>query len=253
MSQTVRYPGRACLLGEHCDWWGGASLTLPLELGIRVSAKPAERGLHLKTTLEGQTLEGHWPIDGGVDPAGGALRFVPAAAAALRARPITIPPVQLTVEADLPAGRGLSSSAAFCVAVLDALVRHAGCRLEGRELAALGERRSCVDHHDPAGADPPSGCGLFCSTAIHSRHPAGVARPRTRPRQRQTWIPRRLRPCGQPWPPLPLKPRRERWSCVAARQRASGGRWIAISRPMTTWLPCCRPCTPRPWRGPCKG
>ena len=45
--------------------------------------------------------------------------------------------MQLTVEADLPAGRGLSSSAAFCVAVLDALVRHAGCRLEGRELAAL--------------------------------------------------------------------------------------------------------------------
>jgi mevalonate kinase len=137
MSQTVRYPGRACLLGEHCDWWGGASLTVPLELGIRVSAKPAEHGLHLKTALEGQALQGHWPIDGVVDPAGGALRFVPAAAAALRARPITIPPVQLTVEADLPAGRGLSSSAAFCVAVLDALVRHAGCRLEGRELAAL--------------------------------------------------------------------------------------------------------------------
>ena len=137
MSQTVRVPGRACLLGEHCDWWGGASLTVPLEQGIRVNANPAERGLHLKTTLEGQTLEGHWPIDGGVDPAGGALRFVPAAAAALRARQIAIPAVQLTVEADLPAGRGLSSSAAFCVAVLDALVRHAGCRLEGRELAAL--------------------------------------------------------------------------------------------------------------------
>lgn len=137
MSQTVRYPGRACLLGEHCDWWGGASLTVPLEQGIRVNTKPAERGLHLKTTLEGQTLEGHWPIDGGVDPAGGALRFVPAAAAALRARQIAIPAVQLTVEADLPAGRGLSSSAAFCVAVLDALARHAGCRLEGRELAAL--------------------------------------------------------------------------------------------------------------------
>jgi mevalonate kinase len=50
---------------------------------------------------------------------------------------MAIPAVQLTVEADLPAGRGLSSSAAFCVAVLDALARHAGCRLEGRELAAL--------------------------------------------------------------------------------------------------------------------
>ncbi|WP_370594731.1 hypothetical protein [Synechococcus sp. CBW1006] len=60
-------------------------------------------------------------------------------------------------------------------------------------------------------------------------------------RQRQTWIPRRLRPCGQPWPPLPLKPNKERWPCVAARPRASGGRWIAVSRPMTTWLRCCQP------------
>lgn len=67
-----------------------------------------------------------------MDPNGGPLRFVPAAAAALRARQMAIPAVQLTVEADLPAGRGLSSSAAFCVAVLDALTRHAGCRLEGR-------------------------------------------------------------------------------------------------------------------------
>ncbi|MFN7230021.1 MAG: hypothetical protein ACK5UG_13275 [Synechococcaceae cyanobacterium] len=89
--------------------------------------------------------------------------------------------MQLTVEADLPARRGLSSSAAFCVAVLDALVRHARCRLEGRKLAGLGERRSRVDHNDPAGADPASGGGLFCSAAKHSRHPAGVARPRTRP------------------------------------------------------------------------
>jgi mevalonate kinase len=137
MSQTVRYPGRVCLLGEHCDWWGGASLTVPLEQGIQVCAEPAERGLSLRTTLEGQALQAEWDIHGGVDPAGGALRFVPAAAAALRARQVAIPAVLLTVEADLPAGRGLSSSAAFCVAVLDALARHAGCRLEGRELAAL--------------------------------------------------------------------------------------------------------------------
>ena len=137
MSQTVHYPGRVCLLGEHCDWWGGASLTLPLDLGIRVSAEPAERGLTVRTTIEGEALQAHWDLQGSVDPNGGPLRFVPAAAAALRARQMAIPAVQLTVEADLPAGRGLSSSAAFCLAVLDALARHAGCRLEGRELAAL--------------------------------------------------------------------------------------------------------------------
>lgn len=137
MTVSVRYPGRACLLGEHCDWAGGASLTVPLDQGIRVSAVAAAGGLAVRATLEGQVLEGHWDLQPSVDPAGGPLRFVPAAALALRARGIEPPPVQLTVMSDLPPGRGLSSSAAFCLAVLDALARHAGCRLEGGVLAAL--------------------------------------------------------------------------------------------------------------------
>lgn len=137
MSIAVRYPGRACLLGEHCDWAGGASLAVPMAEGVRVVAEPATRDLRVRSALEGRLVEGRWPVEGGVDRAGGALRFVPAAAAALRAQGIHPPPALLWVDADLLPGRGFSSSAAFCLGVLDALARHAGVSLAPSRLADL--------------------------------------------------------------------------------------------------------------------
>jgi galactokinase len=137
MSITVSYPGRVCLLGEHCDWGGGSSLTVPLAQGIRIRAEPAAADLAVQSTVERRLLEGRWDIRGCVDPGGGELRFVPAAVVALRSRQITVPPVRLMVTSDLPPGRGLSSSAAFCLSVVDALAQHAGCRLDRTTLAAL--------------------------------------------------------------------------------------------------------------------
>ena len=89
-SIVVRYPGRACLLGEHCDWAGGASLTIALPMGIEVKAEPETKGIHIHTDLDGELLEGSWSTHGEVNPAGGPLRFVPAAchrASALDGRP----------------------------------------------------------------------------------------------------------------------------------------------------------------------
>ena len=137
MAIDVRYPGRACLLGEHCDWGGGASVAVPLPLGVAITVEAAERDIRIVTELEGQLLEGRWPVAGGVDPAGGSLRFVPAAAHALTARGLVVPPLLLWVRSTLPCGRGFSSSAAFSLAVLDALAQAAGHTLPARELADL--------------------------------------------------------------------------------------------------------------------
>ncbi len=137
MSITVSYPGRACLLGEHCDWGGGSSLAVPLAQGIHVTAEAAQCDLIAQSTLEGRLLEGRWSIEGSVDRGGGQLRFVPAAVVALRSRGIVVPPVRLTITSDLPPGRGFSSSAAFCLSVVDALARHAGCSLEKIPLAGI--------------------------------------------------------------------------------------------------------------------
>lgn len=136
---VVHYPGRVCLLGEHCDWAGGASLTVPLPIGVRLAVEdtPGAAGIRLRTAVHGELHEQRIPLEGAVDPAGGVLRFAPACAAALHARGIALRPCALWVHASLPPARGFSSSAAYSLAVLDGLARHAGHELDAATLAEL--------------------------------------------------------------------------------------------------------------------
>ena len=57
MAIAVRYPGRVCLLGEHCDWAGGASLAAPMSLGVGVVVEPATTGLRARSGLDGRLLD----------------------------------------------------------------------------------------------------------------------------------------------------------------------------------------------------
>ena len=145
-SGSVRYSGRICLIGEHCDWYGGASLAAPLPMGITAVAVPQDAGLSVTTTLDGVRYEARFARHT-VDPDGGPLRFIPAAAAVLGVHGVVVPPVHLTLSADLPTGRGFSSSAALCLAVLDALARAAGAVLSDEDLAEL----AFVVEHDRLG------------------------------------------------------------------------------------------------------
>jgi len=133
----VTYPGRIALLGEHCDWAGGASLVVPLKMSVTAKARDRPSGISCRSALDGRILDGHWPIDGAVDPRGGELRFVPAVASALYAQGVDVPPTHLEVTADLPCGRGFSSSAAFTLAVADSLARRAKHDLPPADLAEL--------------------------------------------------------------------------------------------------------------------
>jgi len=140
LSLVVQYNGRVCLLGEHCDWAGGASLTLPTPLGVRLAIEDgprSQRETRVRTAVHGQLFETHFPPVGRVEPDGGIMRFAPACAWALSQRGIRLRPATLWVHASLPAARGFSSSAAFCLATLDALSRHAGEPLEAEVLAEL--------------------------------------------------------------------------------------------------------------------
>lgn len=113
-------PGRICLVGEHCDWAGGASVVVPVDRRVEVHAEPAP-GLVVRSHLDGRELR--WSPGGEVPP---ALFLAPAVVEALRRHVEVEARGHYTLSTDLPAGRGLSSSAAFCVALGRAMLRAAG-------------------------------------------------------------------------------------------------------------------------------
>lgn len=159
MPLVVQYSGRACLLGEHCDWAGGASLTVPLPMSVRLAVEDASEGIRLRTALHGQLhdqrVELNHPDASTAPP---ALRFLPAAVAALQDAGLELRPATLWCHASLPAGRGFSSSAAFVLAVLDGLARHAGHTLSDTHLAELAYEVEAVRVGVPCGRLDPLAC-----------------------------------------------------------------------------------------------
>lgn len=133
-STRVWYPGRIGLLGEHCDWAGGASLTAPTPMGIEVEAESAREGVLVRSDLDGQLLEHHFCIERGTSTAG-PLRFIPAIIDHLIELGLNLVPAEVWIRSDLPSGRGLSSSAAFTLSVTDAWTRLSGHEMTSLELA----------------------------------------------------------------------------------------------------------------------
>lgn len=140
----IRYPGRALILGDHCDWAGGCSLTIPIPLGIELTAEPGTSSIRIHSELDGELLEGTWELEN-PKPNRGPLRFVPAAIETLKEAGIELRPADLWVRSDLPSGRGFSSSAAFSLAILDGLTRLAARPLPTKKLVELAFRLE--SHH----------------------------------------------------------------------------------------------------------
>lgn len=143
-------PGRICLVGEHNDWAGGYALTVPMDMGVRVQRTPGP--FRVTSWLEGR--EYSWTGDG--DP--GVLRLVPAVHACL-GRPLE---GTLEIRSDLPAGRGFSSSAAVCVALLRALEPDLAPG-EAAELAYQAERAT----GSACGRMDPLACAWGVPLSLH--------------------------------------------------------------------------------------
>ncbi len=123
-------PGRVNLIGEHTDYNGGLALPCAVKRGVTVTAVC------------------------GTAVTGGASPLVQATAAELRATGVELGDVSVSVASDLPAGMGLSSSAAVSVATVLALSALAGvavgppleiARLCQRAEHAVGSRTGLLD------------------------------------------------------------------------------------------------------------
>jgi galactokinase len=115
-------PGRVNLIGEHTDYSGGLVLPVAIELGVTLRVDGACDGLELVSEQFGPASEGWGRYALAVRDELGAL-----------GRPDV--GIRGTVTSTLPAGAGLSSSAALEVAVALALCEAAGWSVEPLELA----------------------------------------------------------------------------------------------------------------------
>ena len=154
-------PGRVNLIGEHTDYNGGYVLptTIPqetrIELAVRQddtvrawSADAPANGLPLEYRLGHEARRGQW------------LDYVQGITHVLALERCALTGFDLCIESEIPAGSGLSSSAALGVSVLRALRSAFGFDLDEIRLARLVQRSENEFVGAPVGILDPMACAL---------------------------------------------------------------------------------------------
>ncbi len=132
-------PGRVNLIGEHTDYNDGLVLPVALELGITVlGASRADRRVCITSCDLGESAE--FDLDApGPGRTGTWIDYAEGVAQALVAAGQKIGGADLVIASDLPAGAGLSSSAALEVSVGFALLSLAALPVDRVALALAGQ------------------------------------------------------------------------------------------------------------------
>jgi len=133
-------PGRVNLIGEHTDYNDGFVLPVAVDRGCRASVSRRDDGLlrcwsvQLGKGAQSPVAE----LVAGVTE--GWSAYVLGVAWALREAGVPVPGADVVVDSDVPAGAGLSSSAALECAVGLALCELAGVQVDRTVLALAGQR-----------------------------------------------------------------------------------------------------------------
>ena len=135
--RLFRAPGRVNLIGEHTDYSEGFVLPMAIDRATIAAAAPREdRRVRVRSLERGETAE--FDLDErDPKPSGTWIDYAHGVALAL-ARRLPLRGADLAVATTVPIGAGLSSSAAFELAVASALLAVAGGTLPPRELARVG-------------------------------------------------------------------------------------------------------------------
>ncbi|HEX8149565.1 MAG TPA: galactokinase [Pyrinomonadaceae bacterium] len=139
-ARIFRAPGRVNLIGEHTDYNGGFVLPMAIERETVVAAAPrADRTVRAYSASLGEELS--FDLDRPNPPRRGVwLDYVEGVAQALEGRGFKLSGADLLIDSDVPAGAGLSSSAALEISVGLALARVSGQEVDGVTLALAGQQ-----------------------------------------------------------------------------------------------------------------
>jgi galactokinase len=144
-----RAPGRVNLIGDHTDYQDGLCLPVAIDREVRVEFSVRTDGrVRLRSLDFGETAE----VSGASDPTAPSwARFAAAVVQVLAAR--GRPPVGIDAEiaSTVPVGSGLSSSAAFAVALSGALAAAAEWPLAGTALALAAQEAEHIGTGTPCG------------------------------------------------------------------------------------------------------
>lgn len=159
---VVSAPGRVNLIGEHVDYSGGFVLPAAIDRRVILTAIPlTERKLRVRSRHETEVAE--------IDVSGPVRRGEPAwanyvrgVAAGFQERGIPLPGLEIEIDSTVPAGAGLSSSAALEVATATLLEAVTGFLLDPTGKALLCQKAE----HEFAGVP----CGIMDQFAsVHGR------------------------------------------------------------------------------------
>ncbi len=157
-------PGRINLIGEHVDYQGGLVLPAAIDLGVYAAAvRIDEPVLRLHTSFRGGA-EVELPLDAlaPLDGASSWANYPLGVAACYRKAGHETGGLAIAFDATLPAGAGLSSSAAFEAATAVIVEQALGIELPPRERALLCQQAE----HAYAGVP----CGIMDQLAVNAGH-----------------------------------------------------------------------------------
>jgi galactokinase len=160
-------PGRANLMGEHTDYNDGFVLPFALQQGATATAR--RRGDQMIALTSRQRPEPEIVLDmSSLAPGGvkGWAAYPAGVAWALLSAGYDIPGATIAIDSDVPAGAGLSSSAALECAVALALTGLAGLDVPRQELVMIARRAENEFAGVPTGVMDQS-ASLLC-TAGHA-------------------------------------------------------------------------------------